>query len=258
MNCPNCQAEMPDGVKFCPACGSAVAAAPVVEQPEEVSAGVMPIEEAAAEIPAVEENLSSEIPNASFDPGAPIAIPKKKVEEEVPVAPEIAPVESVLPEFPQTEPAPVAVAPIPAPVAEPVAPAPAAPIPAPVALTPETVPAPVSSDKEIQAGASVNTVTDKKSELKALSTGGAFWLMLLFSIPVIGFICSIIFAAVGKKCKSRKNLAKAVLIWKILGIIIALALVIVTYFLFKDIFDAAMSGDMNELSEAITDLFQGS
>ena len=266
MNCPNCQAELPDGVKFCPSCGSSLEA--VIAEP--VQDVVMPVEEAIEQIPSVDENLSSEIPNGAFDPGAPIAVPKKKeepvVEEVVPVVapveavPEVAPVESVLPEYPQTpapaaEPvaAPVAPAPIPA---APVAPAPVpAPVAPPVSLTPESVPAPVASDKNaIQAGSSAG-IPDKKSELKAMSTGTAFWLMLLFSIPVIGFIFSIILSCVGKKCKSRKNFARAVLIWNIIAIIIALALVIVCYFLFKDIFEAAMSGDFNAMSEEIQDLF---
>ena len=116
MICPNCQTEMPDGVKFCPSCGSSVAAA--------VSDSVMPVEAAIEQIPSVDEKISSEMPNGSFDPGAPIAIPKKKEEPQIvenveaaaPVetVPEVAPVESVLPEYPQTPAAPVAPAPNPA------------------------------------------------------------------------------------------------------------------------------------------------
>ena len=264
MICPNCQADMPDGVKFCPSCGGAVDAAAAVAD------SVMPVEAAIEQIPAVDEKISSEMSNASFDPGAPIAVPKKKdvpqIEEAVPAAmpvetvPEVAPVESVLPEYPQTPAAPVepvaAPAPIPVPVPAPVepVPAPAAPVPTPVPLTPETVPAPISSDKK---DVSSDTKSDKKTELKAMSTGTAFWLMLLFSIPVIGFIFSIILSCVGKKCKSRKNFARAVLIWNIIGIIIALSLVIVTYVLFKDVFEAAMGGDFNEMADAISDIFGG-
>ena len=270
MICPNCQTDMPDGVKFCPGCGSAVdAAAAVVDS-------VMPVEAAIEQIPSVDEKISSEMPNASFDPGAPIAVPKKKdapqIEETVAAAmpveavPEVEPVESVLPEYPQTPAtpeapvvAPVATVPapvVPAPVAAPVEPVPAsvAPVPAPVALTPETVPAPISSEKTDIAS---DAKADKKSELKAMSTGTAFWLMLLFSIPVIGFIFSIILSCVGKKCKSRKNFARAVLIWNIIGIIITLSLIIVTYFLFKDVFEAAMGGDFNEMADAISDIFGG-
>ena len=264
MICPNCQTEMPDGVKFCPSCGSSVAAA--------VSDSVMPVEAAIEQIPSVDEKISSEMPNGSFDPGAPIAIPKKKEEPQIvenveaaaPVetVPEVAPVESVLPEYPQTPAAPVAPAPIPAPVEPAPAPVAPAPIPAPVAapapapLAPDTVPAPVASEKYVISESS-DGKKDKKTELKAMSTGTAFWLMLLFSIPVIGFIFSIILSCVGKKCKSRKNFARAVMIWNIIAIIIMLALVIVTYFLFKDVFEAAMSGDLNGMTDAISDLFGG-
>ena len=248
MICPNCQTEMPDGVKFCPSCGSSVAAA--------VSDSVMPVEAAIEQIPSVDEKISSEMPNGSFDPGAPIAIPKKKEEPQIvenveaaaPVetVPEEAPVESVLPEYPQTPAAPVAPAPIPAPISE--------PIPSPVAtpsLTPDTVPAPIANEKSFSI--SGEDELDKKSEQKVMSTGTAFWLMLLFSIPVVGLIASIIASCVGKKCKSRKNFAKAALIWQILAIIVALSLVIVCYFLFREVFDAAMSGDMAEFSDALNE-----
>ena len=79
--------------------------------------------------------------------------------------------------------------------------------------------------------------------------------MLLFAIPVVGLISSIILSAAGKKCKSRKSFARAVLIWKILLIIIALSLVIVAYFMFNEIFEAAMSGDVEELVDTIKDTF---
>ncbi len=243
MICPVCKADVPDGNKFCPTCGASLAAVEAVseavsEVSDKVEEAAAPVEEAVAE---TSETISSEIPNATFDPGEPIAIPKKK--EEAPL------------DIPSVE-APVAPAPIPAPIAEPIPEPVAAPIPAPVAspisLTPETVP---SAKSSFSAPAAVPMAVDERNESKAMSTGTAFWLLLLFSIPVVGLICSIILSFAGKKCKSRKNFARAVLIWQIIAIIAALALVIVTYFLAQDVFEAAMSGDFTEFTEALQDLF---
>ncbi len=265
MICPNCKIELPDGMKFCSSCGTPLSA------PEVADAATSAVQE-----------VAEDVPSASFDPGAPIAIPKQKevipdVSSEIPeVIPEIAPVEEVVPEFsqinqtPVAEPA-VAVAPIPepaavvAPIPEPAAvvapssvqiPAPApvqapapTPVPPPVALNPETMTAPVYSAAPYQAP--VTPSASAVAEEKPLKTVTAFFLMLLFSIPVVGLISSIILSAAGKRCKSRKSFARAVLIWKIILIIAVLSLVILVYFMYRDIFDAAMSGDFEDLIDTI-------
>lgn len=263
MICPKCQAEMPDGVKFCPACGESVleAAADVVE---DVAKEAEKTENAVEEVVEKVEETAEDIPSASFDPGAPIAVPKKKAEEAVEKVeaaveekvPEVAPVESVLPEFPQTDAKPEPIAP---PISEPVAPpvepaAPAVapmPVAAPAPLTPQTVPAPVSSGSEIKAGKAADEEVGK--EYKPLSVGGAFWMLLLFSIPVVGLISAIIFSIAGKK-KSRKNLARAVLIWMVIGIILALIAFILIYFLVGELFEAIMGGDINDIIDAVNGL----
>lgn len=254
MICPNCQSEFPDGVKFCSSCGTPLTAP--VEKVEEAVAEVkeeLPlVNEPAAE---VQEVPTEDMPSASFDPGAPIAMPKQadeavvssEISSVVPevAAPEQAPVEEVLPEYPQTTPvfapsepavsAPAFTpAPAPAPVIAPI------PAPSPISLTPETVPAPVVAGND--ASAFKGLADDKDSEQKVLKTGTAFWLSLLFAIPVIGLIFAIIFAASGKKCQSRKNFAKAALIWHILLIVIVLSLVIVCHFFAPDLFDAVING----------------
>lgn len=249
MICPNCQAEMPEGMKFCSSCGTPLAA-PVAEA----------VNDAAAQV----QQVAEDVPSASFDPGAPIAVPKQKevvpeVSSDIPeVVPEVAPIEEVVPEFSQIDQAPIvepAVAVAPIPVSAP-APAPA-PVstPAPVALNPETMAAPVYSSNTNPYPAPVTEELNPDADQKPLKTGTAFFLMLLFAIPVVGLISSIILSAAGKKCKSRKSFARAVLIWKILLIILALSLVIVCYFMFNDIFEAAMSGDVEELVDTIKDTF---
>ena len=238
MICPNCQAELPDGTKFCSSCGTPLL--DLANKAEEVVSEVkeeLPVESEV--IPAVSDDRASDMPSASFDPGAPIAVPKQSepvidVSSDFPMdMPEVAPIENAVPEFQQPAPAPVLA---PAPQLSP-APA-AAPIPAPISLTPETVPAPV-----VTPNVSVpSETTDSASEQKILKTGTAVWLMLLFAIPVLGLIFAIIFAASGKKNKSRKNFAKAALIWQIILICIVLSLIIVCHFFAPDLFDAVING----------------
>ena len=246
MICPKCNAEVPENVKFCPSCGESIvsnsdAAAEVKEAVEEkVEAVEEKVEEKVEENVEKVEEAVDDIPTAAFDPGAPIAVPKKKaaeaaaaVEEKIEeTVPEVAPVESVMPEFPQTDPvpappiAPEAVTPV-----VPVAPAPADPIPSKAEVTEENIP----------------------KEYRPLSVGGAFWMMLLFAIPVVGLVFSIIFSVSGWK-KSRKNMARAVLIWKVIGLILAMVAFILIFFLCKDLFEAMMGGDINEVIDAINEL----
>lgn len=54
---------------------------------------------------------------------------------------------------------------------------------------------------------------------KAVSTGAYFWLLLLFSIPVIGFISCIIFSFAPKNA-SLKHFARAILIWMLICLIV--------------------------------------
>lgn len=55
-----------------------------------------------------------------------------------------------------------------------------------------------------------------------VSTASYFWLMLLFSIPLIGWIACIVMACGGTQNRSRKNFAKAVLIWFIVALAVGL------------------------------------
>lgn len=75
---------------------------------------------------------------------------------------------------------------------------PAPPAPAPVYEDPAPAPAPT---------------------YPAVSTGVYFWLMLLFSLPVVGFICTVIFSFAPKN-PSLKHFSRAVLIWMLVGLIL--------------------------------------
>lgn len=83
--------------------------------------------------------------------------------------------------------------------------APPAPAPVPV---PEAAPEPVKRSKEI-------------------STGGYFWLMLLFAVPVIGFIAMLIFACAVKN-RNLRNFARAHVVWIVVLLILAILLWVVT------------------------------
>lgn len=287
MICPKCESSLPDGVKFCPSCGASVLSEAVQGAVSDVASEVK--DEVAPEVveekaEAVVEELKQEddLPSASFDPGAPIAIPKKKEEavdafsqpisdaasEVVPevAAPvaafqqETAPVAAPVPEFAsQPVDQPIIPSPSPAPSFQPApevntSPAGVAPIPVPAPLTPSTFAQPSYTPAPVEGKKSKKNKDEAVTESKPLSTGGAFWLLFLFAIPVVGFISSIIFSVSGKK-QSRKNLSRAVLIWKIIGIILILATCILLYFLVKPAFEAIMEGDYNGFIDELYDAF---
>lgn len=134
--------------------------------------------------------------------------------EEVPAAP-VAPT--------PVEPTPVPVQPTPVPV-QPVvtpvqpAPAPVQPVVAPVQYVPvQPVQQMTAAPKEEVAG-----------------VGRYFWTMLLFTIPVVGFIFSIIFSFAPRN-KSFKNFSRAMMIWYIIAIVIAIAIIVLLSVLGKSI-----------------------
>ncbi len=65
----------------------------------------------------------------------------------------------------------------------------------------------------------------KGSKYALMSTGAFFGLMLLFSIPIVGWVACIIMAFAGTG-QNRKNFARAMLIFLLIGI----ALSVVVYF----------------------------
>ena len=86
---------------------------------------------------------------------------------------------------------------------------------------------------------------------KVVGTGAYFGLMLLFAIPIIGQIACLIMAFAPKN-KNIKHFARAMLIWTVIGIIIA-ALVIGGIVLlvntFSDYIAEATGGEFNGLGD---------
>ena len=66
------------------------------------------------------------------------------------------------------------------------------------------------------------------SESKVVGTGWFFGMMLLFAIPVIGWLVCLI-TALAAKNENKKHFAKAMLIWLIIGLVLA----VVGYFVFR-------------------------
>lgn len=63
-------------------------------------------------------------------------------------------------------------------------------------------------------------------ELKPLTTTGIFWYLFLVNIPVIGWICLLLFALAGKN-KNKRSLSRAILIyWIIFLLLLCLAFVV--------------------------------
>ena len=152
----------------------------------------------------------------------------------------------------QSAPAPVAVeqpeveAPVEIPVAEPAAETVAIPVPVPVPVA-EPVVAPVAAPMEEQSAPA------KKQKKIAPVVG--FWaylgLFLLFSIPVVGFIASIVLSFAPKN-KSVKNFARAALVWMIIGAVLVGATVGLFWYLGDLLVDSLM--DMVGSSVEVPDL----
>lgn len=94
------------------------------------------------------------------------------------------------------------------------------------------------------------------NQSKTVSIGAYFGLMLLFSIPVIGFIACII-TAFAPENKSLKNFARAILIWTIIAVILV-GILCAFGILFADVLTESV-GDItglpiDEISDSYNDL----
>lgn len=157
------------------------------------------------------------------------------VVEEQPAAEEVAQpvveevVQPVAPQpVPESQPAP-APQPVPAYVRE--------PLPTP---PPAYVQQPVQA-KPVQQPVQPQQVQQDKTN-KIVGTGTFFWFKLLYAIPVVGFILSIIFSF-APKSKSLKNYSRATLIWYLIGIIFVAIIVLVMVLAFGSAVNSYSSVD---------------
>ena len=63
--------------------------------------------------------------------------------------------------------------------------------------------------------------TAQQAENHSASTAHFFWMMLVYSLPLIGWLICIIMAFAPKN-ESKKHFARAILIWGIVGIVISI------------------------------------
>ncbi len=109
----------------------------------------------------------------------------------------------------------------------------------------------------VPAQAQSHPLNSEQNE-KPVGTGAYFGLMLVFALPVLGFLICII-TALAVKSKSIKNFAKAMLIWKIIGLILT-AVIIGICVLFADVFmpylNEITGGEISEMTEALGELSQ--
>lgn len=84
-------------------------------------------------------------------------------------------------------------------------------------------------EKKITAESNVKAEvkpTEPTGKYAVASTSSFFWLTLLFSIPVIGFICSMIFGFTTENL-NKKHYARSVMLWNIAAIAAALTLALI-------------------------------
>jgi hypothetical protein len=85
----------------------------------------------------------------------------------------------------------------------------------------------------------------KGGKYSVMSTGAYIGTMILFAIPIIGWLACIIMAfAAGNR--NRRNFARAMLVFMVIGLILAIA----AYFLFSWIWEAARDYGMQYISDA--------
>jgi len=226
--CYACGTNVPDETKFCPLCGKPINE-PGQDVPETptLSLSAEP-EENDAVAPALIID-QEQAPVNDYQPEAAYvaSVSPDPVTPTVPEAPLVfeATPEPAAPPAPVTPPAPI---PPPAPVAPPV-PVASPPVYAPPApeKQAEFTPPPVQNPPYSAAPVKI----PKGAPFGVVGTGGFIGLIILFAIPVIGWISCIVMAFAAKNL-NRRNYARAILVLAIIGIIAAL----VTYIVFAAVF----------------------
>ncbi len=228
--CPVCNQVLNDQAKFCYFCGASLLGAAqetVVPAPE-------PEPEPEPVFAPEPEPEPVFAPEPEPEP-VPEPVPAEPVEEP---APEVFASDAAMPEVPAAEPAPE---PEPEPVPEPTfvpepSPAPVfAPTPAPEAVPP-TPAAPVSNAPVNQTPAPAPVLASDTRSL--MTTAGYIFSMLLFCIPVVGFIFMLVWGCGKTKNISRKRFSLACLILRLIAYIILLAAAVFLLICFSGKFEA--------------------
>lgn len=112
-------------------------------------------------------------------------------------------------------------------------------------------PAPADAPQEAPPRGSVAPVDALPAGRGIVGTGWFFGMMLLFAIPVVGWLVCLITAFAAKN-ESKKHFARAMLIWLVIGLVLA----VVGYFVFRwlggmltDYINTEFGGQFGDLQE---------
>jgi len=125
------------------------------------------------------------------------------------------------------------------PVAEQQPPAPA-PMPTAQAAARQTAPQPSQPAPQPQP------VTAVYQE-EPISTGSYIGIFLLLMLPVVNLVCLLVWACGGCRKRGKANLARALLVWMLIGAVIAGIVLLIGHLLFGDTLDS-----LRELGSQIT------
>ena len=216
--CTECGKEIKEGVAFCTECGTKAPADPAVETTETVTEA----KETKVETPVVHTP-----PAQSYQPQQ--QIPPQPPQQQIPPQP---PQQQIPPQPPQQA-----------------YPQPQQAYPQPQQAYPQ--PQQVYAQPVYQQPVYAQPAADPTT--KVASTGTYFGLMLLFALPIIGFIACIIMAFAPKN-KNIKHFARAMLIWTIIGLVIGGLLVAGLMALsnvLTDLINQATGGELGELIDQL-------
>lgn len=105
-------------------------------------------------------------------------------------------------------------------------------------------------EKRDQKRAKIQAAIDQcPKEYKPLGTSAYFWLSVLYSIPLLGFIFVLILSAVPRN-RNLKNFTRAILVFYLIAIIIALITGIVIMFLMPDPVRGDFLGGVTKIAQS--------
>ncbi len=115
-------------------------------------------------------------------------------------------------------------------------------------------------DAKKAAKANITAPVEEVKSFKSVGTAGYFFLMLLFALPIIGWLSCIIIALAAKN-PSLKNFARAVLVWLVVGLIVLILLTMGALFFGQKILTAINAGlgtNLSGLDDLVKALYEGS
>lgn len=96
---------------------------------------------------------------------------------------------------------------------------------------------------------------NEKKPDRVLGTGAFFGSVLLMSLPGIGLLLQIIWSLGGTRSLNRRNLARAYLIFSVIGIVLAILLVWFITETVVPLVDALLSSEQFELNNFLSTIF---